>query len=82
MGNPFQKLFKQDTTTDNAKKDLHKAISKKAWDISKKVPFGKCKLSDILELEKLYNKYFTLYPDERQENDAKDRIKKLKTMCR
>lgn len=80
MQNPFRKLFKSDTTSDTAKKDLHKQITKKAWEISKSILH--LKFSQINELEKLYIQYFALYPDAKGEANSKDRIKKLKTMVK
>lgn len=82
MDNVFRKLFKDDKTVSSAKKDLHKKITNKAWEISKKVPFGKLLKSDVTELEKLYEQYFTLYPDKKAQLNSADRIKKLKTFMK
>ena len=80
MENPFSKIFSG--TKDKDKEKLEQQISSKAWDISKKCAIGKMTNKDILELELLYNNYFKKYPNIKQEESSRDRIKKLKTMVK
>lgn len=82
MKNPFQKLFNKNTTTNTSKKDLEKKITRKAWEIAKKVPFGKLKNEDVVELEKLYTRYFALFPDIKGEQNSMRRIAQLRTMIK
>lgn len=80
MKNPFRKLMQDDKTSDPKKKELHKKITDKAWDISKKAMFRKLTAKDVDELESLYKEYHKKYPDKKQEADDNTRIAKLRSI--
>lgn len=78
MINPFRKI-KVDGKTQ-AEKELQKKISNKCFDIAKKYPLGKCKPSDIEELECLYAEYQEKFPNIEKKISQDKLLKKLKLL--